>query len=229
VPENQGAAVGVDLGVKALATLSDGGTFEGPKALRKNLKKLRRMSRSLSRKTKGSSNRRKAKLNIARLHARIGNIRKDATHKATTTIAKNHGVIVIEDLNVRGMMANDKLSRAIADVGLHEFRRQIDYKALLNGSKIIVADRWYPSSKTCSTCGYKMEVLPLSVRDWTCPACGCAHDRDVNAAKNLVKLAVSSTVSACGEEGSGGRRKAGRETSLEEAGTERRLSLGING
>ena len=229
VPENQGAAVGVDLGVKALATLSDGGTFEGPKALRKNLKKLRRMSRSLSRKTKGSSNRRKDKLNIARLHARIGNIRKDATHKATTTIAKNHGVIVIEDLNVRGMMANDKLSRAIADVGLHEFRRQIDYKALLNGSKIIVADRWYPSSKTCSTCGYKMEVLPLSVRDWTCPACGCAHDRDVNAAKNLVKLAVSSTVSACGEEGSGGRRKAGRETSLEEAGTERRLSLGING
>ena len=229
VPENQGAAVGVDLGVKALATLSDGGTFEGPKALRKNLKKLRRMSRSLSRKTKGSSNLRKDKLNIARLDDRIGNIRKDATHKATTTIAKNHGVIVIEDLNVRGMMANDKLSRAIADVGLHEFRRQIDYKALLNGSKIIVADRWYPSSKTCSTCGYKMEVLPLSVRDWTCPACGCAHDRDVNAAKNLVKLAVSSTVSACGEEGSGGRRKAGRETSLEEAGTERRLSLGING
>jgi putative transposase len=207
VSENQGPAVGVDLGVKALATLSDGSVIEGPKALRKNLKKLRRASRALSRKVKGSSNRRKAKLKIARLHARIGNIRNDVTHKATTAIAKNHGVIVIEDLNVRGMMANDKLSRAIADVGLHEFRRQIEYKAKLNGARIIVADRWYPSSKTCSTCGYKMEVLPLSVREWTCPACGRAHDRDVNAAKNLVKLAVSSTVSACGEEGSGGRRK----------------------
>jgi putative transposase len=203
--ENQGPAVGVDLGVKALATLSDGSTFEGPKALRKNLKKLRRVSRALSRKVKGSSNRRKAKVKIARLHARIGNIRKDATHKATTAITKNHGVIVIEDLNVRGMMANDRLSRAIADVGLYEFRRQIDYKALLNGSNIIVADRWYPSSKTCSACGYKMEVLPLSVRDWICPACGCAHDRDVNAAKNLMNLAVSSTVSVCGEASSGGR------------------------
>ena len=205
--ENQGPAVGVDLGIKALATLSDSSTFESPKALRKNLKTLRRLSRALSRKDKGSSNRRKAKVKIARLHARIGNIRKDVTHKATTAIAKNHSIIVIEDLNVRGMMANDKLSRAIADVGLHEFRRQIDYKAKLNGARIVVADRWYPSSKTCSTCGYKMEVLPLSVRDWTCPACGCAHDRDVNAAKNLVKLAVSSTVSACGEEGSGGRCK----------------------
>ena len=206
-PENQGPPVGVDLGVKALATLSDGSAIEGPKALRSRLKKLRRLSRSLSRKDKGSSNRRKAKVKIARLHARIGNIRKDVTHKATSVIAKNHGVIVIEDLNVRGMMANDRLSRAIADVGLHEFRRQIDYKAKLNGSRIVVADRWYPSSKTCSACGYVLPILPLSVREWKCPACGRAHDRDVNAAKNLLKLAASSAVSACGEEGSGGRRK----------------------
>lgn len=206
-PENQGPAVGVELGVETLATLSDCSSFEGPKALRNNLKKLRRASRSLSRKVKGSSNRRKAQVKLARLHARISNIRKDATHKATTTITKNHGVIVIKDLNVRGMMANNKLSRALADAGLYEFRRQIEYKAKLNGAKVIVADRLFPSSETCSACGCKMGVLPLSVRDWTCPACGCAHDRDVNAAKNLVKLAVSSTVSACGEAGSGGRRK----------------------
>jgi putative transposase len=200
--ENQ-AVGGVDLGVKALATVSDGTSIEGPKALRSNLKRLKRLSRSLSRKVKGSANRRKAKAKIARLHARISNIRKDGLHKLTTGLVNSFTVIGIEDLNVKGMMANGKLSRAIADMGFHEFRRQLDYKAAMAGSRIVVVDRWYPSSKTCSDCDYIMPMLPLSVRDWTCPACGSVHDRDHNAARNLEKMAASSAVSACGEDGSG--------------------------
>lgn len=202
--ENQGAAVGVDLGVKALATMSDGSAFEGPKALRYYLAKLKRLSRSLSRKVKGSANRRKAKAKLARLHARISNIRKDALHKLTTDLARRFQVIGIEDLNVRGMMANEKLARSIADMGFHEFRRQLDYKVKMHGGIVVVAPRFYPSSKTCSACGHVVPTLPLSVREWTCPACGVVHDRDHNAAVNLERLAVSSTVTACGEESSGG-------------------------
>jgi putative transposase len=206
VRENQ-AAGGVDLGVSSLATLSDGSTFDGPKALRFNLARLKRLSRSLSRKVKGSTNWRKAKAKIARLHARISNIRADALHKLTTELVGRFTVIGIEDLNVRGMMANDRLSRSIADMGFHEFRRQLAYKAAMYGSQVVVADRWYPSSKTCSDCGMVLEALPLSVREWDCLDCGAHHDRDVNAAKNLMKLAVSSTVTACGEEGAGLGRK----------------------
>lgn len=204
VPENQGKAVGVDLGVKALATMSDGGVFEGPKALRHCLTKLRRLSRSLSRKVKGSGNQRKAKAMLARLHARISNIRKDGLHKLTTDIVRRFQVIGIEDLNVRGMMANERLARSIADMGFHEFRRQLDYKTKMHGGIVIVAPRFYPSSKTCSACGHVVPTLPLSVREWTCPACSGVHDRDHNAAMNLERLAVSSTVTACGEESSGG-------------------------
>lgn len=204
VSENQGKAVGVDLGVKALATMSDGSVFKGPKALRHCLTKLKRLSRSLSRKVRGSGNRRKAKAMLARLHARISNIRKDALHKLTTDIARRFQVIGIEDLNVRGMMANEALARSIADMGFHEFRRQLDYKAKMHGGIVIVAPRFYPSSKTCSACGHIAPTLPLSVREWTCPACGGVHNRDRNAAVNLERLAVSSTVTACGEESSGG-------------------------
>lgn len=203
VRENQ-AVGGVDLGVKALATMSDGGAVEGPKALRSNLKKLRRLSRSLSRKVKGSANRRKAKAKIARLHARISNIRKDGLHKLTTELVNRFAVIGIEDLNVKGMMANGKLSRAVADMGFHEFRRQLDYKAAMAGTRIVVADRWFPSSKTCSDCGHVVPTLPLSVRDWVCPACGSVHDRDRNAAINLMNIAASSAVTACGAGSSDG-------------------------
>jgi putative transposase len=197
VRENQ-AVGGVDLGVKALATMSDGGAVEGPKALRSNLKKLRRLSRSLSRKVKGSANRRKAKAKIARLHTRISNIRKDGLHKLTTELVNRFAVIGIEDLNVKGMMANGKLSRAVADMGFHEFRRQLGYKAAMAGTRIVVADRWSPSSKTCSDSGHVVPTLPLSVRDWVCPACGSVHDRDRNAAINLMNIAASSAVTACG-------------------------------
>jgi putative transposase len=203
LPENQGSAVGVDLGVKALATMSDGTVFEGPKALRQHLAKLKRLNRSLSRKVKGSSNRRKAKAKLARLHARIANIRKDALHKVTTEIIRRYQVIGIEDLNVRGMVRNEKMARAISDMGFGEFRRQIKYKAALYGRTVVVIPRFYPSSKTCSGCGHILETLPLSAREWACPSCGTVHDRDLNAATNL-KLAASSAVTACGEESSGG-------------------------
>ena len=204
--ENQGA-VGVDLGVSALATLSTGESIVGPKAHKALLSRLQRLSRSLSRKIKGSSNRRKAKAKLARLHARIAAIRTDALHKLTTALTCRFHTIGIEDLNVKGMVKNRHLSRAVSDMGFFEFRRQLDYKTAQRGGVVVVADRWYPSSKTCSTCGHKLEALPLSVREWTCPECGSVHDRDVNAAINLRNLAVSSTVSACGEEGSGSGRK----------------------
>jgi putative transposase len=204
--ENQGA-VGVDLGVSALATLSTGEAIPGPKPHKTLLSRLRRLSKSLSRKQKGSANRRKAKAKLAKLHARIAAIRQDALHKLTTNLTQRFHTIVIEDLNVRGMMANRHLARSIADMSFYELRRQIEYKAAMRGGQVVVADRFFASSKTCSACGHKLETLPLSVREWTCPACGVIHDRDVNAAINLKNMAVSSTVSACGEEGSGLMRK----------------------
>ena len=200
-------AVGVDLGVKALATLSTGEMIPGPKAHKALLGRLQRLSRSLSRKVKGSGNRRKAKANLSRLHARIANIRSDALHKLTTDLTRRFHTIGIEDLNVRGMVKNRHLARSVADMGFFEFRRQMEYKSAMRGGIVVVADRFYASSKTCSCCGHKLDDLPLSVREWTCPSCGAMHDRDHNAAANLKNLAASSAVSACGEEGSGLRRK----------------------
>jgi putative transposase len=206
--ENQGA-VGVDLGVTRLATLSTGEVFTGPKALRTLLERLRRLGRSLSRKVKGSRNWSRAKLALARLHARIGNLRREGLHQLTTQITRRFHTIGIEDLNVKGMLANRHLSRAIADMGFYELRRQLAYKAAWRGGEVVVADRWYPSSKTCSTCGHKLEQLALEVRGWTCPDCGTTHDRDVNAAINLKNMAVSSTVTACGGAGAGPVREHG--------------------
>lgn len=194
--ENHGP-VGVDLGVTTLATLSTGEMFAGPKALRRLLKRLRRLSRSLSRKVKGSRNRAKAKLKLARLHARIANIRRDSLHKLSTYLARRFGIIGIEDLNVKGMLGNRCLSRAIADMGFGELCRQLEYKVAQLGGRVVVVDRWYPSSKTCSNCAYLLAELALGIRSWTCPGCGHLHDRDVNAAINLRSKAVSSTVSAC--------------------------------
>lgn len=204
--ENQGA-VGVDLGVSALATLSTGETINGPKPHKALLSRVQRLSRSLSRKQKGSRNRWKAKIKLAKLHARIAAIRSDALHKLTTDLTRRFHTIGIEDLNVRGMMKNHHLARSIADMSFYELRRQLEYKAAMRGGLVMVADRFYPSSKTCSNCGHKLESLSLSVREWKCPVCGVLHDRDVNAAINLKNLAVSSTVSACGEDGSGSSRK----------------------
>ena len=200
--ENQDV-VGVDLGVTALATLSTGETFVGPKALAMLLDRLRRLSRGLSRKVKGSRNRGKAKIKLAKLHARIASLRRDSLHKLSTNITRRFHTIGIEDLHVRGMLANRCLSRAIADMGFGELRRQLEYKAAQRGGRVVVVDRWYPSSKTCSCCGYLLAELDLGTRRWVCPDCGTSHDRDVNAAINLKNLAASSAVAACGGEGAG--------------------------
>jgi putative transposase len=223
VGENQ-AAVGVDLGVETMATLSTGEKVEGTKPHKRLLRRLKRLSRSLSRQLKGSRNREKAKRKLARLHARIAQIRNDACHKLTTSLSNRFGTVVVEDLNTKGMTASaagtkenpgknvkakSGLNRSILDQGFHEFRRQLTYKMEERGGVLIVADRWFASSKTCSSCGHKCDELPLSVREWDCPTCGTLHDRDVNAAKNLANLAVSSTVIACGE----GRQGALWETS----------------
>ena len=206
--EDQGV-VGIDLGVSALATLSTGEQWPGPKALRSLLDRLRRLSRSLSRKVKGSRNRDRAKRRLARLHVRIANMRRDALHKLTTSVTRRFHTIGIEDLNVRGMLGNRCLSRAISDMGFHELRRQLSYKTAWRGGQVVVVDRWYPSSKTCSCCGHLLEELALGTRSWICPACGRQHDRDVNAAVNLKNMAMSSIATACGGNGSGPVRERG--------------------
>ncbi|MDQ2992570.1 MAG: transposase [Candidatus Eremiobacteraeota bacterium] len=195
--------VGVDLGVTTLATISEGPTsIAAPKPLRRYLKKLVRLSRALSRKQRGSKNRAKAKTKLARLHRRIADIRADALHKLTTHLT-SYRTMVIEDLNVSGMLANRHLSRAIADLGFFEFRRQLEYKAPMTGATVIVADRWYPSSKTCSACKTKNVNLTLKERFWTCQSCGTTHDREVNASVNLAQYPESWSGSACGAEGAG--------------------------
>jgi putative transposase len=202
--------VGVDLGCTALATIvsstsSEGLKVEGPKPLRRYVHKLKRLSRALSRKKIGSSNRAKAKTKLARLHRRIADIRLDALHKLTTKLVE-HRTIVVEDLNVSGMLANRRLSRTIADLGFSEFRRQLEYKAEMAGSTVVVADRWFPSSKLCSLCGVKNDGLGLSERTWTCASCGTSHDRDVNAARNLARYPESWAGSVHGAEGAGDGR-----------------------
>jgi putative transposase len=203
-------SVGVDLGIATLATLSTNGEIEevaGPKAHKAALRRLRRRNKALSRKRRGSANFRKAKARLAKLHARIASIRRDATHKLTSALAKTYRTIGIEDLNVRGMAANRCLARAVMDGGFFAFRRQLDYKARLYGSRIVIANRWYPSSKTCSCCGVIKETLALSQRTFACDACGFVADRDYNAARNLERLAASSAVTACGAARSGTKRK----------------------
>jgi putative transposase len=175
--------VGVDLGIKDLAVTSDGMRFANPKHLKKAKKRLRLAQRKVSRRVKGSKNRRKAITKLSRIHYKVGNQRKDTLHKITTIIAKSAKVVVIEDLNVSGMVKNHNLAAAISDCGFFEFRRQLDYKA----KRVIVADRFFPSSKLCHCCGYKNKQLKLSDRFWSCE-CGVTHDRDLNAALNLKSL-----------------------------------------
>jgi putative transposase len=194
--------VGVDVGVTTMATLSTGEKITGPKPHKTLLRRLRTLSKALSRKFKGSKNRAKAKIKLARLHARISNIRIDTIHKFTTDLVQRFSTICIEDLNVRRMVKNRRLSRCIADMGFHEIRRQLEYKTARNGNQLVIADRFFPSSKTCCHCKHVLTKLPLSMRSWTCPDCGNNHDRDLNAARNLAAYAVSSTVNVCGESSS---------------------------
>jgi putative transposase len=184
-------AIGVDLGIKTLATLSDGTTFENPRALKHAQKKLRRLERAKSRRQIRSKNRLKARKAIAQAHARIAHIRKDATHKFTSYLAQNYALVAIEDLHVNGMLKNHKLAQAVSDSNFGEMRRQIEYKAAWHGTHIVTIDRFYPSSKTCSGCGYVKLELSLSERTFVCEACGLAIDRDLNAALNLLNEAKS--------------------------------------
>ena len=212
--------VGIDLGVKTMATLSYSDKIEkidAPKPLKRLLSKLKRLQRKLSRQgqhyvmedyvdangetrkiRKYSNNYMKTKTKLARLHAKIRNIRQDFLHKLTTRLVKEFNVICIEDLNVKGMMANHKLARAIMDLGFYEFRRQLLYKAQMWRKTVVIADRWYPSSKLCSNCGEKLKSLDLSDRDWKCPCCHTVHDRDANAAMNLRNIYYNCTAGLAG-------------------------------
>jgi len=201
--EPSDSIVGVDLGISAMATLSNGDKIAGPKPYKTLFHNLKKLSKALSRKVKGSKNRAKAKTKLARLHARIANIRLDATHKFTTELVNRFSTICIEDLSVRRMVKNRRYARCIADMGFKEIARQLEYKLERSGGKLIKAGRFFPSSKTCSNCKYVFNDLTLSIRQWTCPICGKNHDRDINAAKNLAAYAVSFTVKACGGNSSG--------------------------
>lgn len=211
--EATGPVLGVDLGLNDMCVVSDGERIKPPKPLKEALRRLRRWQRKLARRVKGSANRSKAKTKIARIHARVANIRKDALHKATTGIVRRAGTIVLEDLNVSGMLANRKLARAISDVGIHEFRRQVEYKAALAGVRVVYADRWHPSTKTCGECNAVNPAVVLGVDKWACPSCGTAHDRDLNAARNLARLSTASSagIDACGADGSVVMTKSSRQ------------------
>lgn len=219
--------IGVDLGIKQLATLSDGTVFDNPKAMKKSAKKLQRLQRELSRRNKGGMNRRKTRAKIAKQHMRIFNIRKDAAHKLTTYLTSRYGMVAIEDLNVSGMLKNHKLAGAISDSNFGEIRRQITYKSRWCGGSVHLVSRWFPSSKMCSACGSVKEKITLSERTFICDVCGAVLDRDLNAAVNLRNEALKNTVSstgiyACGEFGSG-LLAAASETGLIEAGTNQHL------
>jgi putative transposase len=199
------ASVGVDLGIKNLATLSDGKVIPNNQPLKQQLYQLKRYQRRLTKKQKGSLNWQKAKKRVARLHYKIACNRNDALHKLTTMLTNNYGNISIEDLEISKMIKNKRLSRHILDGGWHEFRRQLQYKSVLRGNKVFVADRWYASSKKCSSCGNYKEDLPLSERVYNCMECQLEIDRDLNAAKCLEKLISTASfagIKACGQDGS---------------------------
>ena len=189
--------VGLDLGLKSMLITSDGHTYGNPKFFAKDEKKLAKAQRRHARAKKGGKNRRKAQLKVARLHARIAERRKDYQHKLSTQIIRENQVVCVESLSVKNMLQNHSLAKAISDVGWSEFIRQLAYKAEWYGRSLVRIDKWYPSSKRCFDCGHLLDSLTLDVRHWICPECGVSHDRDINAARNI--LAVGLTASACGE------------------------------
>ncbi|MCD8490020.1 MAG: transposase [Desertifilum sp.] len=204
-------SVGLDAGITSLVTLSTGEKIANPKHFNRHYKRLRRAQKALSRKRKGSRNRDKARLKVARIQQQISNSRKDHLHKLTTRLIRENQTIAVESLAVKNMVKNPKLARAISDTGWGEMIRQLEYKAKWYGRNLVKIDRWFPSSKRCGNCGHVVERLPLSVREWDCPSCGSHHDRDVNAARNILRqcgfgvfpsrataVAVGYTVSVCG-------------------------------
>jgi len=190
------SAVGLDVGISSLVTLSTGEKIANPKAFDKHYQKLRKAQKSLSRKQKNFHNQDKARLKLARIQARISDSRLDHLHKLTTRLIRENQTIAVEDLAVKNMVKNSKLARAISDAAWSELVRQLEYKAKWYGRTLVKIDRWFPSSKRCGNCGHVVEKLSLNVREWDCPNCGAHHDRDINAAKNV--LAVGHTVTVCG-------------------------------
>jgi putative transposase len=199
-------AVGIDAGITSLVTLSTGEKIPNPRHERRDRARLARAQRRLARTQKGSANRDKARLKVARVHARIADRRKDFLHKLTTRLVRDNQAVVIEDLSVQNMIRNHHLARAISDAAWREMRTMLEYKCEWYGSDLIVTGRWYPSSKTCSACGRLAASLPLGVREWDCVGCGTRHDRDINAAVNI--RAAGLAVLACGA-----GRRPGREPS----------------
>lgn len=204
----QGDAIGVDMGLTSFATFSDENKISAPKPLARKLELLKKASKRHSRKVIGSNNRKKSALKLSRIHRKIRNQRKDFLHKESTKLAKTKSVIVLEDLFVVEMMSNKRLSRQISDVGWSEFRRMLEYKTKWYGSRLILAPKYYPSSKICSECGTLAKEMSLSIREWQCENCNCHHDRDINAAKNLLNLSTGSSpgINACGDTSSGARQ-----------------------
>lgn len=189
-------AVGLDAGITSLVTTSNGDKITNPKHFNRLYKKLRQVQKALSRKVKGSANRERARIQVARVQTQIADTRKDFLHKLTTQLVRENQTIAVEDLSVQNMVKNRKLARSISDAGWGELVRQLTYKCQWYGRTLVKIDRWFPSSKRCGNCGHIVERLPLSVREWNCPNCKVNHDRDVNAARNI--LAVGHTVSVCG-------------------------------
>lgn len=199
--------IGVDVGLDHFASLSNKEKIKAPKPLNNKIKRLKRLSKQHSRKVKGSKNRKKSALKLARHHRKIRNIRKDFLHKFSTKLAKTKSVIIVEDLDIKRMFQGPyKINKSIHDAGWGEFRRMLEYKTNWYGSKLILAPRYYPSSKQCSNCGFLHEKLPLYIREWDCPGCKARHDRDINAAINLKNFYTGSSpgIYACGDSSSGG-------------------------
>ncbi|WP_435107567.1 RNA-guided endonuclease InsQ/TnpB family protein [Nocardiopsis synnemataformans] len=218
-----GHEIGLDLGVKDFAVTSDGEKIANPRHLERKARNLARYQRRMARKRRGSANRRKAKAKVAAAHRKVRHARNDFLHKTTTRLVRDHGLVAIEDLNVAGMVTNRRLARAISDCGWGEFRRQLEYKCERAGRTLVVIDRWFPSSKTCSTCGYLLATLSLGTRHWTCPACRTRHDRDVNAAKNTLAAGRVAARENPGDARGAGVRRQG--SSLPQSATKRETAV----